>query len=269
MKKPLKRLFIVGIPRSGSTLMAALVDSLENSLCMSEPPELFIEPSAESCSNYVKFAVDSLDSYRSRVIAGDVIVDRRNADGAPTTNYMRKRFLGRGREFRPTKGLIDTAKYDKGMLIAIKHNIPFLAVLPDLVRTDVPILGVVRNPVTTILSWAETGLPVAKGRMPSAAAFWPEINSIMDASETLEVGWARIYDALCERLLTCHIPIFKYEDVTADISSLESFVGRDTVCHVPITLRNKGDYQNFKRAETIARALRNYAPNAMRLYRDV
>ena len=77
------------------------------------------------------------------------------------------------------------------MLIAIKHNVPFLSVLPELVSSGVPIIGIVRHPIPTILSWHETNLPVSHGFMPSAEAFWPEINNIMCKSATSEIGYMR------------------------------------------------------------------------------
>ena len=148
-----------------------------------------------------------IDDYRKRAMSGEPIRDRRNADGSPTTNYMKKSWFRRGRKFRPSEGLVDTSKFRAHMLVAVKHNIPFFAVLPELVATGIPILGIVRDPIATILSWHETGLPVAKGWMPSAAAFWPELNEIMPACKTEEIGWARIYDALCQRLLDADVPI--------------------------------------------------------------
>lgn len=266
---PLERLFIVGIPRSGSTLMAALVDSLDNALCMSEPAELFIDPDAASKTTYVEFAVQQLDDYRERAMNGEPIRDRRNADGSPTTNYMKKSWFRRGRKFRPSEGLVDTSKFGPHMLVAVKHNIPFFAVLPELVHTGIPILGIVRDPIATILSWHETGLPVAKGWMPSAAAFWPELNEIMPACKTEEIGWARIYDALCQRLLDAEVPILTYETVTTDITALESFAGRASVHEVAIAKRDRATYAGSDRAEAIRQALREHAPHALQLYPDV
>lgn len=268
-RQALERLFIVGIPRSGSTLMAALVDSLDNALCMSEPAELFIDPDAPSKTAYVEFAVSQLDDYRQRAMNGEPIRDRRNADGSPTTNYMKKSWFRRGRKFRPSEGLVDTSKFRPHMLVAVKHNIPFFAVLPELVATGIPVLGIVRDPIATILSWHETGLPVAKGWMPSAAAFWPELNEIMPACETEEIGWARIYDALCQRLLDADVPILTYETVTADIGALEAFAGRASVHEVAIAKRDSKTYVGSDRAESIRQALRDHAPHALRLYPDV
>ena len=90
--KSLEKLLVVGIPRSGTTLFSALVDSLENSLCMSEPKELFIaeDAPAESRAAYVDSVVTALAEYRARVLAGDSILDRRNPDGSPTTNYVKR-----------------------------------------------------------------------------------------------------------------------------------------------------------------------------------
>src|SRR5262249_15668599 len=216
-------LLIVGIPRSGSTLLAALLDSLDNTLCLSEPRELFIPPEARDRAAYVAKVRATLDEVRRKVLAREPIHDNRHADGTPTTNYMR-RFLGRWPRFRPPRGQVDTSRYDAGVLVGIKHNVPSLAVLPELVAAGLPLVAIIRHPIPTILSWHETKVPVAQGYMPSAEAFWPELNRLMPASGSREEGWARIYEAFCARLVACGVQVMKYEDIIADVGALERLV---------------------------------------------
>jgi hypothetical protein len=263
---PLDSLLIAGIPRSGSTLLAALVDSLDNALCLGEPRELFIPPEAPSRAGYVASVLAALDSYREKALRGEDIADRRNPDGSATTNYMKAGPSGGVREFSPGEGVVDTSGFRTGMLIAIKHNIPFLSVLPELAETGIPIIGVVRNPVHTLLSWHDTGLPVAAGYMPSAQAFWPELNRLMAGSDTPEAGWAKIYNAFCVRLREAGCPIVKYEEVTADISILENLTGRRSLRKIPIVQKDWREYPGSGRSAAILEALQAHAPEAMALY---
>lgn len=267
--KAIKELLIVGIPRSGSTLTAALVDSLENSLCLSEPDELFITEAAVNKSEYVNSVIDLLSVTRNRVQNGEAILDRRNSDGTPTTNYVKQLFLG-GRKFQAEKGMIDTSKYNaESMLVAIKHNIPFFSVLPELVDIGIPVIGVIRNPIPTILSWHETRLPVSRGFMPSAEAFWSDVNLLFSQGETPEIGWAKIYDAFCQRMLEADIAILKYEDITSNVEHLENTVGRKSVRKVEIRKKNWKEYSGLDKYSALLDALQKYAPNALHLYPEL
>lgn len=267
--KDIKELLIVGIPRSGSTLTAALVDSLENSLCLSEPEKLFSTSSFNSKNDYVDSVIDLLTKVRQKVRDGEAILDRRNPDGTPTTNYV-KNIVSGDRVFQPEKHLVRTSEYDaETMLVAIKHNVPFLSVLSELVATGVPIVGVVRNPVPTILSWHETKLPVASGFMPSAEKFWKEINMIFDQSENSEAGWASIYDAFCVRLLSAGVPIIKYENIIDDNEYIEELLGRKAISKVDIYKKDWGQYSGAEKYEKIINAIRKFAPNALSLYPEL
>ena len=266
---PIKQLFVVGIPRSGSTLTAALVDSLDNSFCLSEPAGLFIPPEATNKADYVRSCVSMLERTREKILSGEEVTDqRRNSDGSPTTNYLGRRLFGKRRKVKFAGGVVDTSRFSEDMLVAIKHNIPFLSVLQELVNTGVPVVGVIRNPISTILSWQETGLPVSKGYMPSAQAFWPELNSVMKASSTEEEGWAKIYDLCCQRMVETEIPVLTYEDLTRDVTKLEEFVGRRSVREVEIRAKSDSDYTNSASATRIRDAVNRYAGYVKNFYRE-
>jgi hypothetical protein len=265
----MKELLIVGVPRSGSTLAAALVDSLENSLCLSEPDDLLITESVANRSEYVNSVIDLLLKSRDKVKNGEAILDRRNSDGTPTTNYVKDTSCG-GRVFQPEKEWVDTSQYNaKSMLVAIKHNVPFLSVLPELVDIGIPILGVIRNPIPTILSWHETRLPVARGFMPSAEKFWSDVNLLFNQSKTPEIGWARIYDAFCQRMLEADITVVKYEDITNNVECLENIVGRKSVSNIEVRKKNWSEYTGSEKYSALLDALQKYAPNALQLYPEL
>jgi Sulfotransferase domain len=265
----IKELLVVGIPRSGSTLTAALVDSLENSLCLSEPEGLFITEGSVTKSEYVNSVIDLLSVTRGKVQNGEAILGRRNSDGTPTTNYVKNTSYGE-RIFEPEKGRVDTSKYNaESMLVAIKHNVPFFSVLPELVDIGIPVIGVIRNPIPTILSWHETRLPVSRGFMPSAEAFWCDINLLFSQSKTPEIGWAKIYDAFCQRMLEADITILKYEDITSNVEHLENVVGRKSVCKVEIRKKSWKDYSGLEKCSDLVDALEKHAPNALHLYPEL
>lgn len=236
---------------------------------MSEPGELFIPEGDKNKDSYVNKVLSSLDSYKSRVLNGEKILDRRNADGSPTTNYVKTSWFRRNRKFKPNEGYIDTTRYTENMLVAVKHNVPFFAVLPELVDSGTPILATTRDPVTTILSWEETRLPVAKGFMPSAQAYWPEINQLFENCQSDEIAWARIYDAFCQRILQYKLPLIKYEDIVNDVTIISNFVGRKSINDIEIKAKSASDYGGSQRAIAILDALIEHSPHALQIYPDL
>ena len=267
-----KELLIIGIPRSGSTLLSALVDSLEDSMCISEPQKLFIRRDypTEDRDLYIQSIFDSLKEYREDILNGKMIKDRRNSDGTPTTNYqVRSMFLKWTlSRFKPPQGFIDTSKYSSNALIAIKHNVPFFAVLPQLIESEVSIIGIVRNPISTILSWQDTKITVSRGFLPSAQSFWPEINQIMNASKNEFVGLSRIHNAFCERLIKCGIRIIRYEDLVQNPKEIEKIMNRKFIRDIPVRNSNKNTFYDWKNESKIREYLREYAPYSCKLYPD-
>lgn len=259
----------MGIPRSGSTLTAALVDSLENSICFSEPDEYFIPPNAQDKQQYINAVLSSPRDYRKRLLSGEPIKDRRNPSGKAITNYIGRRWFRLGRKKDKRFGMVTPDMCDADTLIAVKHNIPFLSVLPELSRTSLKILGIVRHPLPTILSWVETKLPITEGHMPSAEAFWPALNQISVNEQSAPEAWALIYENLLRRMKECNVPIIKYEDMTKDISMLEDFSGRKLVKDVNISPKSLDQYMSVDRSESILKALRKHSPVTCEFYDDL
>ena len=87
MQKPY--LVITGIPRSGTTLAASLLDRLQDTVCMNEPPEYY--DWATKCGSKEEFIanfVSDLENRRSSLEKQGTVLDCREEDGSVPTNYF-------------------------------------------------------------------------------------------------------------------------------------------------------------------------------------
>jgi hypothetical protein len=82
-------LIITGVPRSGTTLAAAIIDQAPDSLCLSEPDShVEMMKEAASAEDFVAGLCREFDAVRRTILAGGSVLDRRQADGAPVTNHL-------------------------------------------------------------------------------------------------------------------------------------------------------------------------------------
>lgn len=266
-----RNLIVTGIPRSGTTLAAALIDSLEDAVCLSEPDwqSLWSQEMTDR-TEYVERIVKDFDRVRTALLAGESVSDRRNADGSPITNYFRRADRDRSQQFEildvRCKGL------SPGFLLGMKHNAHYTCVLPDLVTLpDLAILAIIRHPIPTILSWRSLDLPVSRGRLPAADRFWPEIPALWQTTNDLLEVQVRIYGLFCTRYkeLSTRLTIIKYEDLVQDPGLLERCLDRKCVRQIPIETKKSSSLADRERISVIKQYLRRFCPIAYELYPDL
>jgi hypothetical protein len=264
-----RELLVVGIPRSGTTLLSALIDSLEDAVCLSEAKELFIGADATPQA-YVDRVTASVREYRSRLIGGggDPIWDRRNPDGSAITNYFRTTAEGRRVQDWPMAP-VPAGPYSENLLLAVKHNMNFLSVLPQLAAGSIPVLSIVRHPIPTILSWRSTNLPIGRGEMAQAERFWPEVNAIMSKARNVYEGWALIFEALCRRILDSGVSVVKYEDIVAGVVRCEDLLGRRAKKTILMQNQNDSPFYDRSLIEQIAHALKACGEAMRVLYPEI
>jgi hypothetical protein len=231
-----RTVLITGIPRSGTTLAGALVDSLPDTVCLSEPPwhwhkatggKLDIGPDPDG-SNFAKWLVGDCVSLRNRLLAGDAVLDRRTASGRPLTNYHQ----ATDGNATPERTQIGTSGFSASGLspdftLAIKHNGPYLTALgPLLDLAWFTIIALVRNPVDTLHSWRSLDLPVSRGKMHDAARCWPEMAAATAQGDVLQ-RQVMIYDLICQRLHAYRerVHIIQYEALQAEPGILCQVLG--------------------------------------------
>ncbi len=206
-------LLVMGMPRSGTTLLAALIDSAPAAVCLSEPPL----PRAFSVVDSERFAdllAEDVAAIRDRVAAGEPVVDVGGEGGERLTNYVARSGGESLRVARRRKRRAVVAGPD--FTLAIKHNGCFLATLPALrARPQWRTVAVVRHPHASFAAWLASGMPIARGRF--APVRWPETAAIAaDPSLSLPERLAHVYAAVARRLAV--VPpwrLIRYEALVA------------------------------------------------------
>jgi hypothetical protein len=112
--------------------------------------------------------------------------------------------------------------------LAIKHNGPYLAVLPQLLAMQrFTIVAIVRHPLEVIASWRRLSLPISRGQMPNATPFWPEMAKIVTEENDLLVRQVKMYDEMCRRIFSLkgRIHIMPYETLVSAPQMLAASIG--------------------------------------------
>src|SRR5437763_970683 len=119
---PILNLVITGIPRAGTTMTAALVDSLENAVCFSEPHwHVDWNLEAPDRAAYARGLIDSFRDIRRRLMLGEAMLDRRNPDGSAVTSYFRRKEDG-SQENAYQVLPVCRPSLPSDFLLAMKHN---------------------------------------------------------------------------------------------------------------------------------------------------
>lgn len=256
-------LLLTGIPRSGTTLIASLVDGLEDTLCLNEPSRYYNW--AVHCRDrreFVARCTADLRNIRAALVNGGTVLDGRQSDGAIPCNY----FDETGRRLRLDPVAVGRPASGDRLLLAVKHNEPLTAVLPELCELeDIQVVCIVRHPVPTILSWRSRHLPLASGNLSVGYRLWPEATHIRDAGGCICQMQAKIFELYCTRYWENRhrIEVIKYEDVVENPKLLERLTGRKLLGDYQLSTHNRkrsmlaGDESLSKLKAIMAKHFRN------------
>lgn len=220
----MRNVILTGIPRSGTTLAAALVDSLPDCVCLNEPywqTDAKLDGNAERLANWLK---DDFARIRAHLLAEHPVPDRRQEDGKPLTD-----FFNAGQP-QGKISLFIRAGLTDNFTLAMKHNALYLAALPQLARMKAfTIIALLRHPVDTIASWRRLSLPISSGRMPHAALYWPEVKILTENRDDVLTKQIKLYDLICQRLsaLKETIHLVPYETLVINPDILCTHLGHD------------------------------------------
>jgi hypothetical protein len=255
-------LIITGVPRSGTTLAAAIIDQAPDCLCLSEPDgHVDLMREAASPEDFVDKLRQEFDAVRRTILGGGTVPDRRQTDGAPLTDYFSGPLPNGRRETIFTTRDVTRSGLSADFLLGVKHNALYSAVLPEIVQSGVfRVIAIVRDPAPVLMSWRTLDLPISRGRLPAGERFWPELAALGRADLDLTDRQIRICDLLLYRFgqLADRIAVIPYEVFVTDPARLL------TAARIPHPVRNwsssvarpppsrgDGDRQNAPLAERI------------------
>ncbi len=208
-------ILLTGLPRSGTTLVCALLNECPDTVALAEP--LSLTPNGDrprAISEIKEFIVKA----RSQLLETNTAMSC-HVGGEVPDNWLDEPSAPEGglRRSRAQRGCI---RFDKPLSPAfsliIKHPGEFSA-LADLLVGQVPVYAMVRHPLAVLASWQTADLPVHHGQMPAAEAFNPELAACLAAEpdrlarQVRLIGWLLSTYA---RLLPDNV--LRYEDLVSD-----------------------------------------------------
>lgn len=154
--KPLDLDYVItGIPRSGTSLMSAILSSSENSLCFNE----------------VHYQIPILPSFflemRHRIDSGLPIINKINQKGKLTTDTQRQDGV------RFSEMCVNGK--DTPIKLGSKVNVPYLNKIKEIEKLGYKIVVMVRDPIYTLASWNDAkvaNIPEANVSGPTQHKRW-------------------------------------------------------------------------------------------------
>ena len=142
---------VTGIPRSGTSLLAALLSSWPNTVVFNEPPELSGPQLLRNdplmlCNIY-------LEHMRKKILKGETIANKYSAINNSKTEVATDTWTG-----IVTENRFIAIDQNLPVNLSAKMTMPFLEHLPALSGNDsnFKVVAMVRNPIDTIASWKKT-----------------------------------------------------------------------------------------------------------------
>jgi hypothetical protein len=234
-----RNLILTGVPRSGTTLAAAIIDQAPDCLCLSEPDRhVQLMREAANAADFVASLTQEFDNIRHTILGGGSVSDRRRHDGAPITDYFTDALSNRRREAAFTICNITRPGLSMDFVLGVKHNALYSAVLPEIIASArFRIVAMIRDPVAVVMSWRSLDLPISRGRLPAGERFWPELASLCRAELELTEKQIRICDLLFGRFLRWadRVAILRYDELVSDPVQLLRASGVPEVGALPAT----------------------------------
>jgi len=182
MKVDNKNIMLLGVPRSGTTLACHLINKIPNAVALHEPliPKDFMgEPPIEVINKIGSF----INTQRLSLLSDGNAVSK-TLGGIVPDNHLKA--AGSGAEKRvatiDSTTLFIDKKLQKDFTLVIKHC-SFFAGIVELLVDYYQCFAIVRNPLSTLLSWNSVELKVAHGYAPAAESFDASLKSILHDEE--------------------------------------------------------------------------------------
>jgi len=217
---------VTGLPRSGSTLVSALIDGLPDAVCLNEPawqPGLLSKHTLDILP-FCKWLIGDYGWTRQLLLNQEPVSDFRATDGSPVLDGLYDLRQKRNDKDEPESVVFARPDLSPDFILGMRHHTLYTSILPTLVKFGkLKIIAVIRHPFDVLNSWRQLPMPlIGRGKPHGIARFWPEALAITE--EKLEAAdmLVQLYDAYIQRYheLREHITIVKFEDVIDDPTSV-------------------------------------------------
>lgn len=260
-------LLLTGLPRSGTTLLTALLDDPPRSVALGEPrwQAQWRHRNLPDPEAFAGYLAEDFARVRAALLCGEPVEDRIATDGRPLTNYLQGGTRGFALRARREEALVP------GFRLVMKWPALYTAVLPALTASgNFRIIALLRHPLATLRSWNATDFPIARGRLPAGEPFWPELAAVCGSERPLAEKQARIWELFAARYLALadRITLLRYEDLVADPAAVAASLGLDFAA-VPVTAATPRATGDDGAEQEAAAAVEAFCPSARRLYGEL
>jgi hypothetical protein len=257
-------ILLTGLPRSGTTLLCALLNTLPDSVALAEP----MRPGADSPEALLA-AVDAfakaarhealiLRTVPSKLVEGEL---RDNFVAGPKGPKGLRRSMAATGRMRIDKELSPAFR------LYIKHPGTFTFAAETL-QTRYPLFALVRDPLAVLASWQTVDMNVRKGRLPASERLSPGLRTALEAIPdrlARQVEIMRWYLDIYSRLPPGRV--IRFEDLTTStetvLARLHPSPGR--VERTFVVERTEARYPDVD-IDRLRRALAPLAPLIARFY---
>ncbi|MBE9547013.1 MAG: glycosyltransferase family 4 protein [Proteobacteria bacterium] len=242
--RPEKTVIVTGIPRSGTSLFSALLNDIDNAVCLNE----------------ILYDVNSLPSafaeIRRRLIAGESIPNRYDSSGNLATDTQ-----GSGANVQ--ERIVQDV--DENAVIGSKINIPYLNQIQKILDYGYKVIAIVRDPVYTIASWNSEKANIIPEAHVADEDMHPRWQRFKFTSDDKIERQAQIWNFYANLIwsLRNKIKIYTYELLTSDmewvIKDMSEFIGLEPSTNM-LETSNQNIESKYPKIEEIKEAVKKYCP---------
>ncbi len=262
---------LLGAPRSGTSFLTSLLHNPPDFICLSEPRQIdVLTQESISPGEFVARLVAFITKTRENILCGIPIENRIDPHtGTLTENYAVRHeqnadgwVVGSGFEWKMQTLPIPTSRFQ----LLLKRNAPLVAVIEFLVECDdLTVFGMLRDPVSTILSWRSLDLPISRGYLHSAERISSELRALVQEPDLL-LRQVKILNWIFGRVMT-YLPAYAilcYEDLMDDPGNAVAATGLRLLGKVPqLESRNSSAYYDHSEVNRIWEMIELHAPHIL------
>lgn len=209
-------ILVTGPPRSGTTLLCALLNEFPDTLALGEPLALGRHGDRGRALAEIEQFVDTT----RRTARDEGVAISKHVNGTVPDNWVEDPVVlatGRRRRILEQRGEIAVAKpLSETFHLIIKHPAEFTALAEPLSRRF-PLYAIIRHPLAVLAAWQTVEMPVHYGHMPMLECFVPGLTERLDAIADRVTRQVALMRFLFGTYATFPPDrILRYEDVVAD-----------------------------------------------------
>jgi hypothetical protein len=265
--KHLNSILLTGIPRSGTSLLTSMLSS-NVCLCFSEPP--WLKNLKEQSENGVQLSDNlalQIASLRSRIKNKQPIeiVFKKNSSDLPD-NYFKRNHQKTNKNQREIRAVI-LPRSSATNLFIIKANALFTANLDGLLNGNWPIIAIIRDPVSVIMSWRSVKIASSKGRLPNLEKYSSDLVDIGKEKSLLKrqvllIDW--YFKQFSKNSKVC---LIKYEDlVESPTKVVFDATGLEISGNYSLKSKNNRPEYNHQEKIKIIESLKKYGKHYLSYY---